>query len=128
MKTLVFGGSFDPIHNGHLKILEIVTKHLGIDRVVLIPARAPRWKKLSLTSDEQRIQMIKLAIEGKDNYSICYDEMNSSDEINYTYNTIKQFKKKDDEELFLLIGFYQLNVLDTYFATDKVFLNIFSDI
>lgn len=120
MKTLIFGGSFDPIHNGHLKILEIVTKHLRIDRVVLIPARAPRWKKLSLTSDEQRIQMIKLAIEGKDNYSICYDEMNSSDEINYTYNTIKQFKKKDDEELFLLIGFDQLDVLDKWYEIDKL--------
>ena len=75
MKTLLFGGSFDPIHNGHLQILEKACTHLQIDRVVLIPARAPRWKKLSSTSDKQRIDMIKLAIEGKSNYSICYKHM-----------------------------------------------------
>ena len=120
MKTLLFGGSFDPIHNGHLQILEKACTHLQIDRVVLIPARAPRWKKLSSTSDEQRIDMIKLAIEGKSNYSICYDEMNSSDEINYTYNTISHYKHDKSEELYFLIGYDQLDVLDKWYEIDKL--------
>lgn len=120
MKTLLFGGSFDPIHNGHLQILEKACTHLQIDRVVLIPARAPRWKKLSSTSDEQRIDMIKLAIEGKSNYSICYDEMNSSDEINYTYNTISHYNHDESEELYFLIGYDQLDVLDKWYEIDKL--------
>ncbi|MGN1295177.1 MAG: nicotinate (nicotinamide) nucleotide adenylyltransferase [Bacilli bacterium] len=120
MKTLIFGGSFDPIHNGHLQILDKACSSLGIDRVIIIPARAPRWKKLSSTTDEQRIQMIKLAIEGKKNYSICYDELNSSDEINYTFNTISHLKREDDEELYFLIGFDQLDVLDKWYEIDKL--------
>ena len=111
MKTLILGGSFDPIHNGHLQMASLVKEKLKVDKVIFLIARAPRWKNL-VTSDDDRLNMLKIALSKYESFEISYLEINSTDEINYTYNTILKYPKRADEELYFLIGGDQLEKLE----------------
>lgn len=113
-RIVLFGGSFDPIHNGHIYIAEKIKKYLDASQVIFILAKNPRWKS-DLTSHEHRLAMLKLAIEGKEGFSCSTYEIERPDEINYTIDTIEHFKKKyKEEELFFLIGYDQLDKLHNW--------------
>ena len=58
---ILFGGTFDPIHNGHLHIASMVKSRLNADKVIFVPAKNPRWKDPSATSS--RLEMLELAIK-----------------------------------------------------------------
>src|SRR5574344_26535 len=111
METLIiFGGSFDPIHNGHLRIAHAASSLLNAD-IVFVPARGPRWKEPA-TEPEQRLEMLKIALKSDNSaaFSIDLFEMKSSAEVNYTIDTVRYFKKKyPDRHLYLLIGADQVN-------------------
>ena len=65
MKTGVYGGTFNPIHNGHLHIVEEFRRGLGLDRVLLIPAHVPPHKTApDLAPAGDRLEMCRLACEG----------------------------------------------------------------
>jgi nicotinate-nucleotide adenylyltransferase len=119
MKTILFGGSFDPLHSGHIKVALKAMNTIHADRVVFVLAKYPRWKK-PLASDEQRLEMLKLGIKDYPNFSICLDEINSTKEVNYTYETVRDFKKQDDEELYFLIGTDQEQKLDKWYEIEKL--------
>ena len=57
---IIYGGSFDPIHNGHLRIARAATLKLNAD-VIFVPARSPRWKECE-ASAEDRLKMMKLVL------------------------------------------------------------------
>ena len=66
MKTGIYGGTFNPIHNGHLHIVEEFRRGLGLDRVLLIPTRVPPHKAApDLASAQDRCAMCRLAIQEK---------------------------------------------------------------
>jgi cytidyltransferase-like protein len=66
MKIGVLGGTFDPIHIGHLRVAEEVTAHLGLDEVIFMPAGQPWLKGDNLISPaEHRQEMLRLALAGK---------------------------------------------------------------
>ena len=119
MKTILFGGSFDPLHNGHIKVALKAKENLNADRVVFILAKSPRWKDPTAT-DRDRLEMLKLGIKDYPEFEICLDEFNSSSEVNYTYDTVKNFKKAEDEELYFLIGTDQEIKLDKWYEIDKL--------
>ena len=119
MKTIIFGGSFDPIHNGHLIIAKTALKAINADKVVFLIAKNPRWKD-KRTDDEHRFNMVSLAIRDYPNFEISRLELDSSTSVNYTYETILKYNKNEDEELYFLIGYDQLNQLDKWFEIDKL--------
>jgi nicotinate-nucleotide adenylyltransferase len=119
MKTILFGGSFDPLHNGHIKVALKAKETLNADRVVFILAKSPRWKDPSATNFN-RLEMLQLGIKNYPDFEICLDEYNSSASINYTYDTVKNFKKEDGEELYFLIGTDQENKLDKWYEIEKL--------
>lgn len=106
---VVFGGTFDPIHNGHLRISEVASKKLNAS-VIFVPAKSPRWKSPNETSN-QRLEMLKLALKNVNfNYEICEYELNSKDEINYSIDTIKYLISiHPNDVIYLLIGADQVN-------------------
>lgn len=118
-RTLLFGGSFDPIHNGHIEISKLAKEELNIDSLIFILAKAPRWKNPE-ASDKERLDMLSLAIEDIEGASISLIEINSDEEVNYTFNTIKKYPKEEGEILYYLIGYDQLDKLDKWYEIDKL--------
>lgn len=106
---IVFGGTFDPIHNGHLRISEAASKKLDAS-LIFVPAKSPRWKTPEETSN-QRLEMLKLALEDVSfKNEICDFELNSKAEVNYSIDTIKYLRNlHPNDTLYLLIGADQVN-------------------
>lgn len=109
MNYILFGGTFDPIHNGHVRIASAASLKLNAD-VIFIPARSPRWKT-PLTTYKERLAMLKLAIKQCPSGTTISDfEIKSNADINYTIDTVRHFKKKyPKDKLYLLIGADQVN-------------------
>ena len=58
MKFILFGGSFDPIHDGHYLMAKQAYQQIKADKVIFIPAKRPRWKEVTKNSDEHRYNML----------------------------------------------------------------------
>ena len=119
MKTIIFGGSFDPIHNGHIKLAQKALEVINADRVVFMVAKNPRWKS-KRTDDEHRYNMLLLGLKDHPSFIVSRLELDSNREINYTYDTILEFKKEENEELYFLIGYDQLEQLDRWYKIDEL--------
>lgn len=105
MKIGLFGGTFDPIHIGHLIIMENVINAMNLDKIYILPNSNPPHKLQNKKTDiKVRLKMVREAI--KDNHKIeinDYDYRNNS--IHYTYQTIDYFKKTyPDDEFYFIIG------------------------
>ena len=106
---IIFGGTFDPIHNGHLRIALEASLKLNAD-VIFVPSKSPRWKT-PLTAVEHRLKMLKIAMRNAPAGSQISDyELKSPDPINYSIDTVRFFKKKYPKDtLYFLIGADQVN-------------------
>ncbi len=107
-KIILFGGSFDPIHNGHLKMASQALKELEADEVIFIPAKNPRWKEQP-SDQTDRLKMLALALRYYPRFHVSSIELDSPDGGFYTIDTIKELFKKDEEngqkkQYYYLIG------------------------
>jgi len=106
MKKGILGGTFDPVHNGHLKVAEAVKKRLGLQSVIFVPAGKP-WMKAdrTITPVEQRVEMVRLAIAGRPEFELSLSEVNRPGST-YTVQTIREFRREFGEgaELYFIIG------------------------
>ncbi len=106
MKTGLFGGTFDPIHLGHISIAEDVRVNLSLDRVIFIPARNP-WLKADqeITDGKDRLQMVQLAIASNPHFEASAAEMERSGP-SYTVDTVEAMKEEfgPGEELYFIAG------------------------
>lgn len=101
----LFGGTFDPVHSGHIALAKRVLKDFSLDRLIFIPAGNPPHKqKNEITSAAHRVNMVRLATENEPKFFVSdYEE--KSETPNYSYLTISHFKKVfPDDEIFFLIG------------------------
>jgi len=104
--VILFGGTFDPIHNGHTRVAKAAAAKIGAAKVVFIPAkRSPHKQVFPVAGAEQRIEMISLAIEGSDTFCVSDVEVKRP-EPSYTIDTVHAFKAKygEDAQLYWLIG------------------------
>ena len=108
MKIGIFGGAFNPVHNGHLNIADAFYEDLKLDKMLLIPTANPPHKSgAGLLSGDDRINMLRLAIENKP-YEISTIEFERNDK-SYTYNTLLELKRLYPEaDLFLIIDADQI--------------------
>jgi nicotinate-nucleotide adenylyltransferase len=104
-KIGLFGGTFDPIHNGHLKIAGIVQRQLGLSKVIFIPAGILPHKVQSLATVKDRLAMVKLALRGKEKFTVSTYETNKKSP-GYSIETVRHLKRKlaRSAELFFIIG------------------------
>lgn len=113
-QVALIGGSFDPIHQGHVQIATFARDHLRMDEVWLIPAYQAPLKDRVLTSDQDRLKMCQLAIEGQDQFRIETIELDAQKKC-YTVDTLKALKEKyPDVEFTWLIGNDQLDQFDKW--------------
>jgi nicotinate-nucleotide adenylyltransferase len=102
----ILGGSFDPIHVGHLSIAQQVGDKLRLDEVVLVPAGEPPHKEAaSLAPPEDRLAMARLAIRGLARLSVSDTELRRPGP-SYTLDTVRDLKARlgPDNEYFFIVG------------------------
>jgi nicotinate-nucleotide adenylyltransferase len=105
MRLGLLGGSFDPVHYGHLLLAECCWEQCRLDAVWFLPAAVPPHKQeRELTPATERIEMLELAIAGNPAFSICRYEADRGG-VNYTVDTLTHFHEEDpSRELFFLLG------------------------
>lgn len=110
---ILFGGTFDPIHKGHILVAKNALKELKADEVIFIPAKNPRWK-VPLES-EHRLNMLKLGLADEKRMEISTIELESPSPVSYSVDTVEKFSKMyPDQKLYFLMGFDQLDRLDEW--------------
>jgi len=120
MRIGLLGGTFNPIHLGHLHIAEQARTRLGFDQILFIPTGNPPHKSLkTLASAQHRLEMVKLAIENSPPFRFSEVEIFST-EICYTIDTLHKLKTQVEEELFILIGLDAFLDLPTWKADDEL--------
>jgi nicotinate-nucleotide adenylyltransferase len=106
MKIGLFGGTFDPIHFGHLIIAEWFFEDLQLDRIYFIPAGDPPHKQNQIiTSSKHRLEMTRLATQNNKKFKISEYEVRKKSK-SFTVETLGEFRKeaKHDDLFFLIIG------------------------
>jgi len=123
MKIGLFGGTFDPIHWGHLRSAEEVSETFGLDRVYFIPASIPPHKRgQTATPAEDRLQMVRRGVSGNSRFSVSTVEI-SRVGVSYSIDTIRAFnvKKRKGDSLYFIIGLDAFREISTW----KDFADIF---
>lgn len=105
MKTGVFGGTFNPVHKGHIMLAEYCMDSVGLDRIIMIPTAVPPHKiSNNLASENDRLNMCKLACRGKENFFVSDIEIKRQGK-SYTYETLTQLKEiYPNDHLYTIMG------------------------
>ena len=130
MKKLgIFGGTFNPIHNGHLIIAELTRKYLQLDQIIFIPsARPPHKIPETLISFEHRAAMVQSAIAGSEYFT--FSDIEKVQDLSFTADTLIHLKKEIPQaEFYLIIGSDSLLALHSWktpeLVTQRAILAVF---
>lgn len=101
----IFGGSFDPVHLGHLLVAQAAVEELGLERLFLVPAAQSPFKQTSPPAPGPvRAQLLRLALAGRSSYEVDEQEIRRTG-VSYTVDTLRNYAKRfPDAALFYLIG------------------------
>ncbi len=121
MKTVIFGGTFNPFHNGHLNVVTAVNEHIAPDRFIIMPTGvAPHKVTCDLASDEARLEMCRLAVDDIANVTVSDYEMQKEGR-SYTVHTLEHFKELyPDDELYFVMGTDMLKTLPSWYNSDRI--------
>lgn len=120
MKIAILGGTFNPIHSGHIKMADYVCSHLGFDRVCFLPNGQPPHKDLEgIACKHHRLKMVELATYGDDRFYVSDYEI-KKDRHCYTVDTAKHFINLDNNEYYFVIGADSLMSLDKWKNPDEL--------
>ena len=102
-RVAIYGGTFDPVHNGHLEVARAVVKLFELDQLIFVPAWVPPHKRnANITSAFHRFAMLTLATEQDQQLRVSTAELDAP-ELPYAVETVGRMKN-DSERLFFLIG------------------------
>ncbi len=120
-KIGILGGTFDPIHHGHLLLGEAAREQFGLDRVIFIPNNLMHLKNRSeVTSGDIRYQLVKMAISDNPYFTCSRLEIDKP-EGTYTINTLSELKLMyPGDELYLILGGDSIIGLDTWYKGDEI--------
>ena len=121
MKLCVFQGTFNPIHNAHLRVAQDVVSRFNFDKLLFIPAYNPPHKFADLDFSHHRLQMVKKAVQGNSKFEASDIEF-KRDGKSYTYLTIcelyKQFEV--DGKIYFIIGTDAFEKIESWYEVDKL--------
>ena len=120
MRVGIFGGTFDPIHNGHLRAAEEVGESFSLGKIYFVPVFIPPHKKdQKISGVEDRLNMVRLAIKGNSFFKLSDIEVKRGG-ISYSMDTINSMEKKF-EELYYLIGVDAFSEIHTWHRYTDLF-------
>lgn len=121
-RVALLGGSFDPVHHGHLIVARAVAEAIGIDQVVLLPAgQAPHKPGGAVASGADRAAMVRLAVEGDGLFAVSDYDLNRVGPC-YTVETVRHFRDELDagDELIWIIGGDSLLELHEWYQPSQI--------
>jgi nicotinate-nucleotide adenylyltransferase len=122
MRIGLFGGSFNPIHLGHLRAAEEDREAIGLDLIYFVPAASPPHKPpMGLAPADHRLQMVRLATKGNRYFMVSDVEVRRSGS-SFTIDTVRYFRAtmRAQPELYLIMGADQFAELDTWKEADEL--------
>ncbi len=121
MRIGLLGGTFDPVHYGHLFLAEECRTRLHLDQVILIPAGSPPHKqRTSFIAAEHRLAMVKLAIASNPSFA-CSDMEIRRGGISYTVDTLRALREqRPGAEMYYLTGIDTVAEIGTWKCPDEV--------
>ncbi len=126
-KTAIFGGTFNPVHLGHVNFCRECDRIFSFDRILLIPTKSPVHKvSADLASGADRIEMLSITVQemGLEHYTVSDMEVNS-DRDSYTVYTIEELRERyPNDELYLLIGSDMFFIFDRWYRYEDILQNV----
>jgi len=114
MRLGIFGGSFDPVHFGHLLVADDVTKKLKLEKLLFVPAFHPPHRPAPVANYSQRVAMLKCAIRNYPQFQISRIEENQPGP-SYTVNTLRRLRKiYRRTRFYLIIGYDQYRTIQSW--------------
>lgn len=121
MRVGLFGGTFDPVHYGHLLLADVAREQCDLDEVWFLPAAVPPHKQdAELAVGDARADMIELAVAGNPGMLVSRFELDRGG-VSYTIDTLRHFcEETPDAELFFLMGADMLHDLPNWREAEEV--------
>ena len=122
MKVGILGGTFDPVHLGHLSIARAAMDQAGLERVLFIPAGNPRLKQAEpVASVDHRMEMVRLAIEGDSRFRLCGTEAHRPGPT-YSVDTLEELSVTlgPGTDLYFILGLDVLGQFDRWKDPERV--------
>ena len=120
MRIGVFGGTFDPIHDGHLAAAEAAMECANLDRVVFVPSAQPPHRAAALAPADDRLAMTRLAVGDDPRFEVSDVEVKRGG-MSYTADTLAELQRDyPDDELFLILGWDAARLFSTWHEPESV--------
>lgn len=120
LRVGIYGGTFAPVHNGHVEAAKAFMEQMKLDYLFIIPSYMPPHKQIDVADDPLlRLKMCELAFEGIDGIVISDVEIKRGGK-SYTYDTVKELTRPDTR-LFLLLGTDMVLTFDTWYRFEDIF-------
>ena len=122
IKIGIFGGSFDPIHRSHIRVIEEALRQLQLDKILVIPTANNPWKDSVGATKEQRLKMLEIALHRYRNVEICrYEIDQDGNDKKYTIDTINYLKTiYPKEQLYFIMGMDQASLFHKWKDAKKI--------
>ena len=122
MRIGILGGTFNPIHVGHLILAEEALAKLSLDKVVFVPTHIPPHKNVGDAKPKDRLKMTELAIANNDSFEVSTFELDSKKK-SYSIDTLKSFRDKYGEsvQLYFITGSDLLKDLFSWKNVNEIF-------
>jgi nicotinate-nucleotide adenylyltransferase len=120
MRIGILGGTFDPIHLGHLAAAKAAMECGDLDRVLFVPSATPPHRRPAVADSAQRIEMVRLATAGEPKFVVSDIEVRRGD-VSYTVDTLRELKELyPDDDLVLILGWDAAKLLSTWHQPEEV--------
>ena len=119
-KIAIFGGTFNPVHIEHIKMVERLIEELGVDKVIVVPTNIPPHKSTDLLPNEDRLNMLNLCFGDNKKFEVSDFEINNGGK-SYSYITVEHFSKIYlNDTLYFLVGGDMLKDFKTWKNPQKI--------
>lgn len=119
MRIGIFGGTFDPPHNGHLDIAEAARRQLELDEVLFVPSNRNPMKPTKSASSKDRMEMVRRAVAGREHFAVSDIEI-ARGGPSYAYDTVSELVYMQPAEYWWIMGSDSLKTFEAWKNPDKL--------